>query len=122
MGNTYYYRIQAMVGSQASTYSNVVQVFPFLSLKANGTFIGNVEIVQTGQMRVIGPAARKGIINPDLGDIAKIYFKGSSIGTYECSIFDLSGHLVHQESKSNIERGCLNGRQKAWRQAVILPL
>jgi hypothetical protein len=103
MGSTYYYRVQASAGAQASAYSNVVQISP--NPKVSSTYIGNVEIVQTGQMRVIGPAARKGIINPDLGDTAKIYFKGSSNGTYECSIFDLGGHLVFQESKTDLKMG-----------------
>lgn len=56
-------------------------------------------------IRVIGSTEGKGTINPNKGDVAKIYFKGERVGKYKCRIFTLNGELVWKETKRNVQEG-----------------
>ncbi len=69
----------------AGTGGDTVSVIEGVTLSAN-------------TIKVIGPAGSKGIINPNKGDMAKIYFKGAGAGRYECRVFSLTGAMVWETS------------------------
>jgi hypothetical protein len=61
--------------------------------------------VHAGEARIVGSADGRGTINPDKGDAALIYFKGTGTGTYECRIFTLTGELVWQDTLNQVQEG-----------------
>jgi PKD repeat protein len=58
-----------------------------------------------GEIKIIGPAAGRGTVNPDRGESARIFFKGNATGGYELRIFTLTGDLVWQDRKDNVSQG-----------------
>ncbi len=56
-------------------------------------------------MKVVGPPESKGILNPSKGDTARIYFKGSDVGSFECRVFTLSGRQVWGTSMDDVSEG-----------------
>jgi hypothetical protein len=61
--------------------------------------------INTGQVKVVGSEKGRGVINPDKGDTAKVYFSGTAAGTFECKIFTLNGKLVWNATKQNVQNG-----------------
>lgn len=59
--------------------------------------------LQTGEAKVIGSKDGRGVINPDKGGTAKIYYKGSEAGEFTCKIFTLTGDLVWERSQDDAE-------------------
>jgi hypothetical protein len=64
-----------------------------------------IEAINGNEIKIIGSSSGRGTINPDKGETARIYFKGSGTGTFECRIFSLTGELVWQNSMDNISQG-----------------
>ncbi|MFC2061041.1 choice-of-anchor Q domain-containing protein [Elusimicrobiota bacterium] len=64
-----------------------------------------VEEIEKEEITIVGPRERKGTINPDKGDKAKIYFKGNKAGNFNCRIFTLDGDLVWEDSAKGTESG-----------------
>jgi len=58
-----------------------------------------------GDILVLGSTERRGVINPDKGDVAEIQFKGSGAGKYTLRIFTLLGEMVYDESKESYANG-----------------
>ncbi|MFC2091935.1 hypothetical protein ACFLTD_04100, partial [Elusimicrobiota bacterium] len=54
-----------------------------------------------GDIIIIGSSERKGIVNPDKGDVAEIQFRGSQYGRYELRIYTLLGELLYDDSKES---------------------
>jgi hypothetical protein len=61
-------------------------------------------VVNTGEIKIIGSAAARGMITPDRGTVARIEFRGTDPGTYECRIFTLTGEQVWTETKTAAAR------------------
>jgi len=101
-GITYFYRIVACSANVDSCYSNEASCSVASS---PGRIPNDDSIVAVGQILVLGSTKNRGVINPDDGDTAKIYFKGTSAGTFECMIFTLNGERIWQEVKDNVEEG-----------------
>jgi hypothetical protein len=56
-------------------------------------------------MKIIGSAVGRGTINPDRGETARIYFKGSSTGRFECRIFSMAGDQVWESVMADVQEG-----------------
>lgn len=69
------------------------------------TGIGESEAEKPGEIVVVGNTARKGIINPDEGDVMEIHFRGDWAGKYTLRIFTLLGELVYDEKKDSLAAG-----------------
>jgi hypothetical protein len=54
--------------------------------------------MQKGEMIVIGSLQGQGTVNPDAGDTAKLFFKGSQTGTFDLHILTLTGEAVWETS------------------------
>jgi len=93
----YYYRVRATNALGNSAYSNEASVITGAILVA--------KIIDSGGVVIIGSTKNKGVVNPDQGDTAKIFFKGIQTGRYECRIFTLTGELVWQDSQDNVSSG-----------------
>jgi hypothetical protein len=62
-------------------------------------------VLEKGEIIVIGSAERKGVVNPDKGDIAEIQFRGSNDGRFTLRVFTITGELVHDESREMLAAG-----------------
>jgi Fibronectin type III domain len=101
-GTAYYYRIRAANASGDSGYSNEVSTTTFSAISGDTKIMDKIS---SGGIIVIGSTKNSGVINPDQGDTAKIYFKGPQTGEYECRIFTLTGELVWQDTQENVSSG-----------------
>jgi hypothetical protein len=61
-----------------------------------------MKTMSAGEMKVLGSAAGRGTVNPDKGETARIYIKGSKTGKYELRIFTLQGELIWEDNKDNV--------------------
>ncbi len=61
--------------------------------------------VKDKNIKIVGSTDGKGTINPSKGDTAKVYFNGTATGTFECRVVTVTGELVWQDTKSNVESG-----------------
>jgi hypothetical protein len=59
--------------------------------------------ILAGEARIVGSKDGKGTINPDKGDTAKIYYRGSEEGEFKCKIFTLNGDLVWEQTRDEDE-------------------
>jgi hypothetical protein len=100
---TYYYRVRAYNVVGDSPYSNEASAVT-LSFSEDVT-VGKAPLVTTGEIRIVGSSKWRGVINPDEGETAKIYFKGSNVGKFEVKIFTLTGELVWEQSMDNVSEG-----------------
>ncbi len=64
-----------------------------------------MEDTDKGEVKVVGPEERKGVINPDKGDKAEIYFKGEKAGKFTLRIYTLLGELIYEETKDSLAEG-----------------
>jgi len=96
---TYWYRVRAYDASGDSAYSNEISVFTSFSLSDVPALLA------AGELKIVGSAEGRGTVNPDKGDTAKIFFKGSGTGLYECRVFAVSGEMVWSDSKDGISEG-----------------
>lgn len=85
------------------TISNFAETVAGLNFTASGLAVEDV--VQPQELRVVGSAAQQGTVNPTKGDTAKIYFQGTTTGTYECRIFNINRVLVWQDEKEGTNMG-----------------
>ena len=100
----YYYRVRATNATADSVYSNEASTATYSASSVSGdTKIINK--ISSGGIIVIGSTKNRGVINPDQGDTAKIYFNGSQTGKYECRIFTLNGELIWQSTQDNVSSG-----------------
>jgi hypothetical protein len=58
-----------------------------------------------GGVEIEGPAAGKGIANPDRGDTVTIHFRGSQDGTYTLRIFTILGEEVYKATTTSLASG-----------------
>lgn len=58
-----------------------------------------------GEVKVVGPAGSRGIINPDKGDRVQIFFQGSEQGAFTCRVFDVEGNLLFEEQQDHVSGG-----------------
>ena len=86
----YEYTLQPAVSVAPGTSTPAAQASPLLP--------GDI-------MRVVGSSAGKGAVNPDRGESAKIYFRGSETGEFELRIFNVAGELVWQDRQTNAQEG-----------------
>lgn len=63
------------------------------------------QALPAGEIKVIGSSQEKGGINPDKGDTAKIYFKGTDSGRFELRVFSNTGDIVWEDHKENAKEG-----------------
>ncbi len=101
-GATYYYRVKATNAYTDSFYSNETSTVTYCAVSSY-TII--MDRIKSGGIIVIGSTKNRGVINPDQGDTAKIYFQGSQTGKYECRIFSLTGILIWQDTQDNVSSG-----------------
>ena len=92
-----YYRVRATNAVGNSAFSNEASAITGAILVA--------KLIDSGGVVVIGSTKNKGVVNPDQGDTAKIFFKGIQTGKYECRIFTLTGELVWQDTVDNVSSG-----------------
>ena len=71
----------------------------------DGPFVSDLNVPQEGNMKVVGPAASKGVINPNNGDKAQIFFTGTAVGTFKCRIFNNTGDMVFETSQDGVNAG-----------------
>jgi hypothetical protein len=100
---TYYYRVRAFNAATDSAYSNEASAVTLTF--AGDITIGKAPLVSAGEVRIVGSAKWRGVINPDAGETAKIYFKGSGNGKFEVKIFTLTGELVWEQTMENVSEG-----------------
>ncbi|OGS17976.1 MAG: hypothetical protein A3J83_02555 [Elusimicrobia bacterium RIFOXYA2_FULL_40_6] len=109
-GKLYEYVIRLVKGVD---YSYFFEAYDKYDLKAvgepcniqNGPVVSGLDIPFAGEARVVGSTANHGIINPDKGETAQIYFQGSSLGTYKCKILSNKGELLYETEKNNVNSG-----------------
>jgi hypothetical protein len=65
----------------------------------------NTAGMQAGEVRVIGSTGGRGTVNPDKGETAKIFFRGTASGRFECRIIALTGELVWEDAKDGVSEG-----------------
>ena len=70
-----------------------------------GPIILGLNLPAQGETRIVGSAERRGVLNPDKGDKAQIYFRGNQSGSYACRIFTLDGELLFEDRKDNVSEG-----------------
>ncbi len=64
-----------------------------------------MDMTGVGSIKILGSAAGRGTVNPDSGDVAKIYFKGDSVGRFEMRIFTIGGKQVHEDTMEGVSEG-----------------
>ena len=99
-GMTYFYRVIACDANTLSCYSNEACVSVYAKSELNSD-----SLAIPGEILVLGSTKNRGVINPDQGDTAKIYFKGSGVGRFDCMIYSLNGELIWQQSEDNVNEG-----------------
>ncbi len=118
----YYYQVRAFNGQDNSLYTeqasaqtlpeqNPVDNDPMVDDSAadesydDPVFDGVRVPVKKGDIKICGSDNGKGTVNPDQGDIARIFFKGADTGAYECRIFTLMGELVWEGAQRDVSSG-----------------
>jgi hypothetical protein len=97
-GNDYSYRFSAYDVCHSTALGEPC-------LLQNGPLVGSLLMPQAGEVKVVGPAASRGIINPDRGDTAMIFFQSGVTGTFTCRIFNSEGELLFEQTKQNVNNG-----------------
>lgn len=99
-GSTYFYRICSYNDNERSAYTDEVSAVTLVDAVAVALdFKGDYD------MKVVGSTESRGAVNPDKGETARIYFRATDMGRYECRIFLLTGELVWQDTKENVSQG-----------------
>ncbi|MCB4791244.1 MAG: S8 family serine peptidase [Elusimicrobia bacterium] len=99
--------------SKGCTYNYFIECYDVFGTSATGSassllagpFVSALTLPQSGNVSVVGPARSKGVINPDKGDKAQIYFNSNLRGKFTCKIFSVSGNLLFEETKSDVNNG-----------------
>jgi hypothetical protein len=84
---------------------------------------GNIATAPSGMpagVTVIGSAEGRGTVNPDKGETAQIYVRGSSRGDFKCMIFTLTGDLVWESSMANVQEGTFEWRPDSMASGIYL--
>lgn len=76
--------------------------------------------LNNNEVKVIGSTASQGTINPDKGESASIYFKGSMAGKYELKIFTVDGDLVWQDFKDNVLQDTFSWSPKGMASGIYI--
>lgn len=77
-------------------------------------------VARVNDILVLGSTLRRGTINPDKGETAKIYFRGKETGTYHARVFTLAGDLVWETVKSNVSEGMFEWVPRGMASAVYV--
>jgi hypothetical protein len=99
-GTTIYYKLKEFNIDNNYAFSNETQI-----ALAYTTQNISLQSITAGQVVIIGPAESKGVIYPDRGDNAQIFFKATAVGKVECTIFTLSGRVVWNNTMDNVQEG-----------------
>ncbi|MFC2091703.1 SBBP repeat-containing protein [Elusimicrobiota bacterium] len=95
----------ALPGKRGLTLTNTDDGFYTQSAIFQIDSSGSGIVDDTGDVRVLGSEEGEGTVNPDEGDRALIYFKGSRPGKFSLKIFTLLGELVYKDSRDNVSEG-----------------